>query len=548
MSFTPLAELLGAASPLDAALRQRALQLAAAFQNAGLKRLALHLGDTEDLACALLGAWCAGIEVLLPADDQPATRARLAPTLDAWLDDLDGWTAAEPLTPALLDLQAPLLTLSTSGSSGEPKLIAKQLFQLANEVAALERLWGASLGDATILGSVSTQHIYGLLFRVLWPLCAGRPFARQALPFTEELQRETAALLRQGQRAVWISSPALLKRLGENLDDAILGQVVRVFSSGGVLPGAAAKACQQRFGRYPTEVYGSSETGGIAWRQGPQPWQAFADIDLGQDHDGALWLTSPYLPEGLREQTMDDVRLLGDGRFELLGRLDRIVKLEEKRIALPALEERLLSHPAVADVRLGVVQQGRALLGALVALSENGLHRLRNGGRRALVAELREHLVGHCEAIALPRRWRLLLTLPYSAQGKLAQAEVERRLAQPRPVDIEPLSMERTADGWRLELEIAPDLAFFSGHFPTAPVVPGVVQVGWAQRLARQQLDLPADFAGMEVLKFQQLLRPGDRVTLTFHFDASRSKLHFAFRRGEAACSSGRILLKEVQP
>ncbi|WP_323156601.1 AMP-binding protein, partial [Pseudomonas oryzihabitans] len=313
----------------------------------------------------------------------------LIPTLDAWLDDLAGWTAAEPLAPAALDLQAPLLTLSTSGSSGEPKLIAKQLFQLANEVAALERLWGESLGDATILGSVSTQHIYGLLFRVLWPLCSGRPFARQALPFTEELQRETAALLREGRRAVWISSPALLKRLGENLDDAILGQVVRVFSSGGVLPEAAATACQARFGQYPTEVYGSSETGGIAWRQGPQPWQAFADLTLGQDADGALWLTSPYLPEGVREQTMDGVSLLGDGRFELLGRLDRIVKLEEKRIALPALEARLLDHPAVADVRLGVVQQGRALLGALVALSESGLHQLRNGGRRALVAELR---------------------------------------------------------------------------------------------------------------------------------------------------------------
>ncbi|EHK70434.1 AMP-dependent synthetase and ligase [Pseudomonas psychrotolerans L19] len=548
MTFTPLAELLAPASPLDLELKQRALQLAAAFQNAGLKRLALHLDDAEDLACALLGAWRAGVEVILPADAQPATRARLAPTLDAWLDDLDGWTAAEPLKPARVDLQAPLLTLSTSGSSGEPKLIAKQLFQLANEVAALECLWGASLGAATVLGSVSTQHIYGLLFRVLWPLCAGRPFARQALPFTEELQRETAALSRQGRRAVWISSPALLKRLGENLDDAVLGQVVQVFSSGGVLPGAAAKACQQRFGRYPTEVYGSSETGGIAWRRGPQPWQAFAAIELGQDADGALWLTSPYLPPGLREQTMDGVRLLGDGRFELLGRLDRIVKLEEKRIALPALEARLLGHPAIADVRLGVVQQGRALLGALVALSEQGLHQLRNGGRRALVAELREHLAGHCEAIALPRRWRLLLALPYSAQGKLAQAEVERLLAQPRPVEIEPLNVEQTADGWRLELEVAPDLAFFSGHFPTAPVVPGVVQVGWAQRLARQHLDLPADFAGMEVLKFQQLLRPGDRVTLTFHFDASRSKLHFAFRQGTAACSSGRILLREAQP
>ena len=60
MTFTPLAELLAPASPLDLVLRQRALQLAAAFENAGLRRLALHLDDAEDLACALLGAWRAG--------------------------------------------------------------------------------------------------------------------------------------------------------------------------------------------------------------------------------------------------------------------------------------------------------------------------------------------------------------------------------------------------------------------------------------------------------------------------------------------------------
>jgi len=47
------------------------------------------------------------------------------------------------------------------------------------------------------------------------------------------------------------------------------------------------------------------------------------------------------------------------------------------------------------------------------------------------------------------------------------------------------------------------------------------------------------------VLKFQQLARPGDRLSLTLRFDRERSKLHFAYRNGEgdAPCSSGRILL-----
>jgi 3-hydroxymyristoyl/3-hydroxydecanoyl-(acyl carrier protein) dehydratase len=46
----------------------------------------------------------------------------------------------------------------------------------------------------------------------------------------------------------------------------------------------------------------------------------------------------------------------------------------------------------------------------------------------------------------------------------------------------------------------------------------------------------------MEVLKFQQLVRPGDHLSLTLRFDQVRGKLHFAYRNGEAACSSGRIL------
>ena len=63
--------------------------------------------------------------------------------------------------------------------------------------------------------------------------------------------------------------------------------------------------------------------------------------------------------------------------------------------------------------------------------------------------------------------------------------------------------------------------------------------------LAYQELiaELPPRFCGMEVLKFQQLVRPGDRIQLSLRFDAERGKLYFAYRNGDAPCSSGRILL-----
>ena len=257
-------------------------------------------------------------------------------------------------------------------------------------------------------------------------------------------------------------------------------------------------------------------------------------------------IASPCLPPGQIEQTADAARIEADGRFELLGRLDRIVKLEEKRISLPMLEAALAEHPFVSDTKLGVITENRAYLAALVALSEAGLHALRNGGRRALTETLRKHLAKHCEALALPRRWRLVTRLPVNSQGKLPQAQLDSLLLAPRPLQPERLSVLQEGDQWQLQLAIPPDLAHFTGHFPQTPVLPGVVQIDWAIGLARELIaDLPPRFQGMEVLKFQQLARPGDRLSLTLRFDRERSKLHFAYRNGEgdAPCSSGRILL-----
>ncbi len=525
-------------------LRDAALRLAAGLQARGVRHVAVHLEDAADLAVALLGAWRAGIRVLLPADLQAQTRQRWAADVDLWLTDQPGDThpgdlQQAPMDAAELDLDHCWLSLCTSGSSGEPKRIEKTLRQLSNEVQALEHLWGADLGPACMIGSVATQHIYGLLFRVLWPLCAGRAFVRRQLAFPEDLQRAS----REQPVFAWVASPALLKRMGDNLDWPALSCVRRVFSSGGALPAEAAQSLQQRLGQWPTEIFGSSETGGIAWRQGSGLWQPFAYVKLSQDSDGALLIASPYLPTGHVEHTADAARIAEDGRFELLGRLDRIVKLEEKRISLPMLEQALVAHDWVSEARLGVVQENRASLGALLVLSDAGLRTLRNQGRRAVTEGLRRHLSEHCETLALPRRWRWLRQLPLNAQGKLPQAEVEALLMAPRPKAPEVLEHVETDGEWSLQLVVPPDLAYFSGHFPTAPVLPGVVQVDWALSLGRQLLDLPPRFVGMEVLKFQQLVRPGDEIQLHLRFDRERGKLYFAYRNDTAACSSGRIVL-----
>lgn len=529
-------------------LTQQALSLAAGLQDKKIQQVAVYLLDAGDLAVALLGAWRAGVRVVLAADLQEQTRQRLNTQVDAWITNRAELNAlyAEPLAPAALNLDAQLLVLSTSGSSGEPKLITKTLRQLNNELCVLEQLWGTALGSSAVLGSVITQHIYGLLFRLLWPLCAGRYLLRLPLPFPEDIQQASFSCLSEQDGFTWVASPALLKRMGENLDWPALSGVRKVFSSGGPLPTDAAELLELRLQQRPLEIYGSSETGGVAWRQTDSLWQSLPGVQLALNADGALRINSPWLAVGQTEQTADAAELFADGRFALQGRLDRIIKLEEKRISLPFLEQQLCLHEWVSDVRLGVVTEGRASLGAVLVLSAEGVYALRNQGRRAVTQGLREYLKGFCEPLALPRRWRFVEQLPLNPQGKLPQTEVDRLLLLERTKLPLVLKQQQAADEWQLDLQIPVDLAFFSGHFPTAPVVPGVVQVDWAFNFAQALMAIPPRFCGMEVLKFQQLVRPGDVLQLTLSFDQTRSKLHFSYNTAEARCSSGRILLESV--
>lgn len=512
--------------------------------------LALAHGDAIEFAAALYAAWLRRLVVLVPGDTLPATVAAIANDVAELAGEFGPATThpqpsadAEPLSVALpLGLSSTLI-LQTSGSTGAPLKVPKTLRQLDAEVRTLEACFGDALGGARIAATVSHQHIYGLLFRLLWPLASGRPFEARAHAYLESV----APLLAQGPLAL-VSSPAHLKRLPAGIDWHPAGRTLSaLFSSGGPLDATAAQAVQAAAGVLPIEVWGSTETGGIGWRQQSAPDIPFAPlpgVSLAAGDEGAIALRSPHLDSDGWHTLADRGELDPAGRVRLRGRDDRIVKIGEKRVSLSAIERAAAGGPWLTEARIVPLPGERLQLGLVGVPNAAAREILLNAGRRALADALRAGLAAHCERVALPRRFRFVHALPQNSQGKTTDAALAALFGETESRPLLPFHdwPVREAHRATAELWIGPDLYHFQGHFPGQPILPGVAQIDWAISLARQVFALPPQLLRMEALKFQALIQPGTRLHLDLEWKPERQQLEFRAHSAAGAHASARLV------
>jgi 3-hydroxymyristoyl/3-hydroxydecanoyl-(acyl carrier protein) dehydratase len=114
--------------------------------------------------------------------------------------------------------------------------------------------------------------------------------------------------------------------------------------------------------------------------------------------------------------------------------------------------------------------------------------------------------------------------------------------------DIIAVRQDAGANAIVLDLHVPADLAYFKGHFPGLPLLPGVVQVDWAMRFAALHLGVqPARFAGMKALKFTAPMAPGTTLSLDLRLadgpdNAGIQRVEFAFLSVRKKFSSGQLL------
>ena len=92
------------------------------------------------------------------------------------------------------------------------------------------------------------------------------------------------------------------------------------------------------------------------------------------------------------------------------------------------------------------------------------------------------------------------------------------------------------------ELVVPQDLFYLKGHFPEAPVLPGVTQIHWAISLAGPRLSLKPTFLGIEALKFHRIIKPMTRLKLALEHVEASGKLQFTYTSDLGLHSQGRVL------
>lgn len=309
----------------------------------------------------------------------------------------------------------------TSGSTGKPKAVPQRMKEFEEDNAFIISKWAKEICARKLVTTVSQHHIYGFLFGISLPFTLGVPFRRYRVEFPEEFEKMT------DETYIIIATPAFLKRTVE-VEDKLDMKNVWIFSSGGAVSPELAVQTGKLFNFYPLEVYGSTETSGIAYRQQNKDglvWTPFDNAKIWLGDDGCLRIISPYIknPEGFA--TADLAEMLPDGKFLLKGRSDSIVKIEEKRISMTEVENRLLETGLVNDVKVvAMTSDVRQFLAAAVVLNAEGKKKFENTEKYLINRYFHDFLMKYFENVVIPKKWRFLEKLPVDVQGKKHKDEI----------------------------------------------------------------------------------------------------------------------------
>jgi long-chain acyl-CoA synthetase len=319
-----------------------------------------------------------------------------------------------------------LAALSTSGSSGTPKVAGRTHRGLLAGVKASRGAIGVLEGDR-VLGVVPFHHAHGLAAGVVFSLMTGGALVvmRRFHP------RRLIEVVSERRVSVFVGSPFIFSTVADCVADRSAFSSVRsAISSGAAVPAPIAARFLEKTGVTIRELYGSTETGTIAIDGKPVESVEVTIVDdngaavelgaigevlvrsdimsagyLGEEDGGRLPLRDGFYPTG------DLGHIDANGTLVLSGRRSLRLNIAGVKVDPVEIERVILDFPQVAQVAVSSVigERGMEMIRARVVLRPH--QELR---REALIDHCRKELAEY----KVPRIIEVVGTLHENIMGK----------------------------------------------------------------------------------------------------------------------------------
>lgn len=245
-------------------------------------------------------------------------------TLGGWCDIIE----------SALTRSAEAVTFATSGTTGLPKLCCQKMDVLRSEA----RYWGQRFnGRRRVIQTVAAHHIYGFLFAILLPELTGWPVCDARLLSPDALRAELAP------SDLLVGFPTQLSLLQRAVPDLPGG--LGVVSATSELDSASHAALYALGAAEVVDIYGSTETAGIAERQ--EPGASFRLLPRWRRASSGDAIVE--VAGGALHRLPDHVRWAGEDAFHVVGRVDGGVQVAGVNVYPTRVAAVLRAHSMVAD-------------------------------------------------------------------------------------------------------------------------------------------------------------------------------------------------------
>ncbi|MCR8710273.1 AMP-binding protein [Aliarcobacter butzleri] len=259
----------------------------------------------------------------------------------------------------------------TSGSTGFPTAALKTQDNIDKEIEDLTKLLKDYKINKVIV-TVPFIHIYGSLFGLFYPLHNNIDIILKE----HFLPNDLLDLI--DDYSLVVTTPLYIKALNKINSKKDLNKSIFISSTAPLL-GDDAKEFKDKFNSNIIQIFGSTETGGIAYKyNNDELWQPLPSVKLDIDIENRLKVKSPYVSNILYEKEFKDINQevqtfdyveFSESKFKLIGRSSQILKIAGKRYSTIQIENILEKVEGIRKALVLVNSNNNSLRGELLDIT-----------------------------------------------------------------------------------------------------------------------------------------------------------------------------------